>query len=318
VSPVGPRGNFALVGQGDATLSQASLVRVQTRSEPRMHLFGSIKSIIEARRAGALRRGERIDDILGRAAKNAERVALNHDSRELSPRCSDDREIRFLRQQFYDLFQTSPRRGSHCASDLSSRRPHDIRSGMDYVGTVSSEGGPFLLADGRAIRVWRGLQTRDYEKLCDDLSAAAPMWGIAVTVDGRDAVAWEPEGGCIAHMYGTSQHSLVLVRVFTSELGRADAVRDAGIRAPVGATDDIGRIDIDSGILTVLWAPESGACVLDKDLAGTNPRPSGTVVIEGSCLLVRLEPGRYRCAADSVDVEDGTVLRCRIDPESAR
>src|SRR5438876_10941248 len=67
----------ALVRQGDATLSQASLVRVQTRSEPRMHFFGSIKGIIETRGAGALRRGERIDNVLGRAAENAERVALN-------------------------------------------------------------------------------------------------------------------------------------------------------------------------------------------------------------------------------------------------
>ena len=192
---------------------------------------------------------------------------------------------------------------------------HDIRSGMDYVGTVSSEGGPFLLADGRAIRVWRGVQTRDYEKLCDELSAAAPTWGIAVTVDGRDAVAWEPEGGCIAHMYSASPRSLVLVRVYTSELGRADSVRAAGIRAPVGAADHIGRIEIDTGVLAALWAPESGACVQDEDLAGTSPRPSGALVIEGSCLLVRLASGRYRCSAESIDVEHGTVLRCRIEPD---
>jgi len=59
---------------------------------------------------------------------------------------------------------------------------------------VNTEGGPFLLADARAIKAWSGCDSDDYERLCCALSAAPPSWGTGWQLDDYDATFWEPEG----------------------------------------------------------------------------------------------------------------------------
>ncbi|MFL5441305.1 MAG: hypothetical protein ACJ79W_19270, partial [Myxococcales bacterium] len=83
---------------------------------------------------------------------------------------------------------------------------------MIHVGTVSSEGGPFLLADAGAVRVWRGSDTNDYDELCKALDAAGPMWGLGWRLGPHDATVWEPEGPATVDVFAASETSLILVR----------------------------------------------------------------------------------------------------------
>ena len=57
---------------------------------------------------------------------------------------------------------------------------------MDQLGTVSSEGGPFLIADARAARTWRGAEegSRDYDAACGALEQMGRWrWGIPWHLD---------------------------------------------------------------------------------------------------------------------------------------
>jgi hypothetical protein len=60
---------------------------------------------------------------------------------------------------------------------------------MIHVGTASGEGGPFLLADARAVRVWHWGASNDYEDLCKALDAGGPTRGLPWLLGTHDATA---------------------------------------------------------------------------------------------------------------------------------
>ena len=153
---------------------------------------------------------------------------------------------------------------------------------MIRLGTVSSEGGPFLLADARAIRAWHGGDSNDYDELCKALDAAGPTW--------------DSHGGSA---------------IGTLRLANA-------VAAPVHDVDDIGLIDLPSGVLAVLWSPENGGSVSDDDVLRGHLRPTGGLAIDGSSLLTRLPRGRYSSFADMVRVRQGTALRRFVVPRGTK
>jgi hypothetical protein len=183
---------------------------------------------------------------------------------------------------------------------------------MRLIGRISSEGGPFLIADAVAARSWRGGDADHYERLLAALRGAGPSWGMSWPLGECPAVVWDPEGECEADVLMTSPGSLVLVRGWFD--GDWDAATQEAARAPRGAQDPLGNVELRSGVLVVLWTPENGGCITDEDIARGSGQPTGGLAIEGTGLLLRLPPGRYACAADFVRIPNGQAIRCFVSP----
>jgi hypothetical protein len=184
---------------------------------------------------------------------------------------------------------------------------------MVHVGTVTSEGGPFLLADAREVRRWQGNCSNHYQLLGDALSAAGPTLGLRWSLGEYEATIWQPEGPGTAEVFSVSDDSLLLVLGLFFDGDWAHGIRTAAA-APAGQTDEVGEIDLPSGVLAILWSPESGRCVLDADISGGNTRPTGGLTFDESGLLTRLPRGRYRCLADIVAITQGEAVRCLVKP----
>jgi hypothetical protein len=184
---------------------------------------------------------------------------------------------------------------------------------MKVLGSVSSEGGPFLLADALAVRSWRGAaeSSTDYTRLCEALDRAGPTWGLTWRLGDCDTVVWEAEGAGTADVLRTSPSSLLLVRGWFD--GDWEAATLAAANVQRGKEDLLGEIEIRCGVLAALWTPEDGTCVTEADVARGSGEPTGDVAISGSSLLVRLSSGRYICHADQVEVGQGSALRCFVE-----
>lgn len=183
---------------------------------------------------------------------------------------------------------------------------------MQVLGSVSSEGGPLLLADALAVRSWRGAAegSTDYSRLCEALDRAGPSWGLSWKLGDCDTVVWEAEGAGTADVLRPSPSSILLVRGWFD--GDWEAATLDAARVPRGQEDLLGELEILCGVLAILWTPENGTCVTDADVARGSGEATGDVAISGSSLLVRLPPGRYTCHADQVEVGQGSALRCFV------
>jgi len=188
---------------------------------------------------------------------------------------------------------------------------------MKHLGNVSSEGGPFLIADARALRGWRGAadDARDYKDVCRALDAAGPSWGIPWRVDDLAAAIWEAEGEGTADVFGGDDGGLVLVRGwFSAEVreGWVAAAREAASKPRDSKI--VGDIETPSLVVAVLWTPEDGRCIREEDLSGSSNRPSGGLAIDGSSMLVRVAHTRFRWCVDRTKVPEGEAIRCFVEP----
>ena len=73
----------------------------------------------------------------------------------------------------------------------------------------------------------------------------------------------------------------------------------------------IGQLDVRSGALALLWAPEDGAC-FDDEVLRRGGRPAADATIEGAALVLKLAPGRYEVWHDVVELDGGFARRCRL------
>jgi hypothetical protein len=135
-------------------------------------------------------------------------------------------------------------RSRGCAEIRTSRVTRYADSVMEIIGNVSTEGGPFLLADAMAVRSWRGTAdgSDHYDRLCEVLSRVGPGWGAPWLLGDCPAVFWEPEGEGTADVLVTSSSSLVLVRGWFD--GDWDAGTLAAARVQRGKEQLLGDMEI--------------------------------------------------------------------------
>lgn len=164
------------------------------------------------------------------------------------------------------------------------------------VGFVSSEGGPYLIADAGVARNWRGIDGPDYDELCLQLDARAGGVLSEFRFPALRFLTWEPGVGVADVLLESDQ--VVLVYPSNSRIE---------LPAPMGAAGL--EVEITSGVLAVLWAPENGDCIKDQDFAIKEARPpSGLLAIDGSSLLVPVVSGVYLCSIISSEI-DGQGVR---------
>lgn len=176
---------------------------------------------------------------------------------------------------------------------------------LEFIGHVSTEGGPLLIADRTTLSGWTGVEGGDYERLCDALVASEPR-ALAVGLAGSAALAWNVPTGT-AEAWRTSPSSVLLTRPWVDQ--EEDARRLA--QPPMNGGEPLGRVSIPSGWLVVLWAPEPGS-----DVLAVEPRDGLSLELSVGCaaLVIEMPPGEYECHGDEVDIGTASAWRCHLTP----
>ncbi|BDI29035.1 hypothetical protein CCAX7_10860 [Capsulimonas corticalis] len=180
---------------------------------------------------------------------------------------------------------------------------------MRYIDYVDTEGGPFLIADGGIVQSWRGSDdgSLDYDRACDILLPAKE--GSLLSVDAGQALIWETDGPGTGDVYQINENQWLILRAWLNE--DTQIAIDALAQSPLINPEDFGVIEITSEVLAILWAPESGSCILDLNVLD-NERPMGEMATGSGGLLIKVKNGIYRCFGDKVAVNDDTARRCHL------
>jgi hypothetical protein len=182
---------------------------------------------------------------------------------------------------------------------------------MHLLGTVSTEGGPILIADFEAASKWSGIdgEPSDYERLIGHLEVAGDAPGLQIDLAGIPAIAWQMPTGT-AEIWRRGKDSLLISRPWLEE-GSHSAAHLAGL--PAKNPVRIGTLRIESGWLVVVWATEAG-----KDFA-VAPEEARTLnlSVEKSGLVAGLPHGAYECFHDEVSDGSESTQRCFVLPSGA-
>jgi len=189
---------------------------------------------------------------------------------------------------------------------------------MQYIDNVNSEGGPFLLADATVARDWRGSDGdgSDYERACRAFLSDPEPPGVFVTVGAGQALFWESFGAGTVDVFMDELGNLTIIRAWLDEPEGADADDELRtiaelVKLPLGKTTLLGSLETTSGVLAILWSPESGACIESLDIEESE-RPTGEMATDSSGLLVRVANGRYACLHDEFELANVSARRCHL------
>ena len=180
---------------------------------------------------------------------------------------------------------------------------------LKKVGTVSSEGGPLLVVEATIARSWRGADNDDYERACEILSTEPMAEARLISIANGEGLIWDMGGPGISDVFLKSSTHLVVVRTWIDDPDDTQTIA-VFANAPLQKHQSLGSLVFKTGIATILWAPESG-----EGIAPTNFGDSISIEglsVGGSGLLVKLEPGNYRCLHDEISGEFGEARRLHL------
>jgi hypothetical protein len=179
---------------------------------------------------------------------------------------------------------------------------------LDYVDNVDSEDGPLLIADARAARLWRGSDGNgsDYERAYKPLLSGAP--GTTIPIDSHQAVIWELGGAGTADVFYEKRVQIRIVRAWVDNKDIIDVLADAPLNKN---HTNLGAIEVSSGVLAILWAPENGQCIESLRVSQSS-RPSGEMATDSAGLLLKVPKGQYTCLHDEVEKGGEAARRCHI------
>ena len=183
---------------------------------------------------------------------------------------------------------------------------------MKYLDNVDSEGGPLLIADAEVARKWRGSGNSDYDRACQVFIDDSSIQGHMVSIRQKQGLVWEIGGAGTADVFLDRSDHLIVVRAWLDD--PADEMSTLFTLAALPRTEviSLGSLEITSGVLAILWAPESGECIESLEVVECE-RPTGEEMMsESSGLLVALPNGIYSCLHDEVKGLDGEARRCHL------
>ena len=189
---------------------------------------------------------------------------------------------------------------------------------MQYIDNVDSEGGPFLIADATIAREWRGSDGdgSDYECACQVFSTDPEPPGALIAVGLGQALLWELYGAGTGDVFVDERGNVTIIRAWLDEPDGGNAADElraitALVLLPLNEPVDLGSLEITSGVLAILWSPESGECIESLDVE-ENERPTGEMATDSSGLLVRVAKGSYSCLHDEFELADVSARRCHL------
>ena len=157
---------------------------------------------------------------------------------------------------------------------------------------VSSEGGPIILGDFEALRVWRGASDSSnyYETACQLLNQSNPS---PLTLGGAESVVWDFGGPGTGDIAIVSDSHVSVVRIWPGDSWTDDYTASVVVTSATSrfGTSILGHITIESGYLLALWAPEDASQFLPPQGARGVPEP-GLSIGDGGA-YVRVLCGSY-------------------------
>lgn len=183
---------------------------------------------------------------------------------------------------------------------------------MKHIGYVDSEGGPLLIADADFARSWKGSETSDsdYNRACEQLDDRA---AIIFSFGSGHGTVWDRDPGTTDVFISDFQY-IVLVGAVLDEDDEDENSTIISYLASIQATNSehIGEMDINSGVIAILWSSEDGDYIMTTDTL-TSARPEGIMSADSSGVLVRVNPGKYRVTCDTVELDEASAVRCHIE-----
>jgi hypothetical protein len=181
---------------------------------------------------------------------------------------------------------------------------------MEYLGSVNAEGGPLICIDGPLVPQWTGISGADYDRGCALFDADPLLEGAEIGVGNGNAVLWAMGGAGTAAVFRITEEHFVIIRAWPIDPLDLNIARLIAIE-PLSNEKEVGNLSVGSGILTVMWAVEDGACIeLPASLA--SGRLNGEASIEDSGLVFEVKYKIFRCLHDTVDTAGGNGRRLHL------
>ena len=176
---------------------------------------------------------------------------------------------------------------------------------LQYVGSVSSEGGPIVGLDAATLPDWTGAGGGRCDDLCDWLDNHPESVGTSIEVGAGVGFGWDIGGAGTADVYRIRDDEVILYRYWPDrhEVGRRD------LRLPETPGEALGRLIVTSGLVVMFWSVVSGSDIgLPVDLSdGVALEAAG---IGGAGTVIHLPPGEYRVWG----THDSYERWCRVSP----
>lgn len=170
---------------------------------------------------------------------------------------------------------------------------------MRNVGTVSSEGGPLLIADVSIVRSWQGADDEDaYEHACEILTTVPKAEGKTISIANGTGLLWDMGGQGVSDVFLKSSTHIIVVRAWLEDPNDVEIVT-LFANTPIQECQRLGSVTIETGIASILWAPENGEGIMPDVISGDAIHIEG-LSVKGSGLLVKLEAGDYQCLHDEI------------------
>jgi hypothetical protein len=183
---------------------------------------------------------------------------------------------------------------------------------MKHLFTINTEGGPLLCFDAGCGRNWQGSESpsSDYKNLCAIFDSSPEMPATVVNIGGCHAVAWETSGAGSADVFRGDDARIRVVRAWVDDDTRRELEKLAS--ADASTQVEIGDVEIPSGIVALMWSPESGQRI-PLSLEQGFQRVPGTS-LDDSAWVLRATKQRYRCYHDEVAVGKSQARRLTLIP----
>jgi hypothetical protein len=179
---------------------------------------------------------------------------------------------------------------------------------LEWLGVVSTEGGPLLIADREVVVDWNTVlgDDTDYRRACEPLDRSPQMRGFQLDVAGEAAIVWDIPTGT-SDVWRRSPRSVVLSRCWVDRDDES-ARRSVASLPPVDPLG-LGTFKLESGWVVIIWAAESG-----PDVAKQAPSPALALNLSvgGSGIVVDMPRGDYAVYCDEVTEGSTRSLRAFI------
>lgn len=177
----------------------------------------------------------------------------------------------------------------------------------NQVGDVCTEGGPLLIGDYTILRTWNGIENSDYENLISILGEDDVLY----RVSGQSVAVWEPEGGASVSIH-QSEDSIMLIKSYEELFENNKYAQYSDKNMDIKNAVNIGNIQIESGVLLVLYSTESGVLSIPIENKNIVTRLKGDFAFETSTLAIPVSNGAYFCVSDYIYGRDNLYMAKRM------
>ena len=170
-----------------------------------------------------------------------------------------------------------------------------------------------LLVDALLAPSWSGSDGEDYDRACT-LLMNGKIPGASILVGTGSGILWDIQGPGTVDVYSNEQGHFVLVRVWLDDAEDEQEMLSKLARLPMQQHNEVGLLNITSGVLAIIWAAEAGQCVHYMPSEHSFHVMEEETATGESVLLVTIPKGTYSCLVDEISIDDNKSIRLHLIP----